>query len=511
MAVPSSASVHPQQTGSSQASPPSNSGYRGSKDAGGESLAKTVLSIGGKTYPVDPQADPQTGGGGSKGLLGAVGDDHDPIAIALADLRKGGPARNGGGSISRGGGSSRTAPIPTAPTPVRKDTATSKVNSPPSAAQSQPSGTNPRSKQSIDYRDVANSIVGAHPISRPSSPNANPNVHAAHMQPPPQSNRPIHEEYQQAFPGERRNSFNRGQPPPAMSGNSAVRSPSPAREGFVGIGAQGRSVSPQPFQGPGSRAPSPNPQQSATRPLSSAGYAPHPQGNRTTSPGYNGMRSASPSNFGISLNAAGQVEHDSKAEEYARMQNPYSQPQQPFQPAPQQHSQQTGYGYGQQQPGYNQPPAQQQQPLYNPHQAPQQTPQAQPQQSQYPPAASPGYQGGYAPGPTAAPVISPSITGNSFSYNNFGGAPQQPQPAPGRQQSLGQPGGYGGANGYGAPPPQHRAPSPAPVANMRAPSPAPAPSTGTPGGIEDSDNVLFYGKLSYWIGFLVIKHNSFVP
>ncbi|KAG8898983.1 hypothetical protein FRB99_007007, partial [Tulasnella sp. 403] len=405
--APHSTSLAYQQTGASQASTTSNGRQQSlptPRDPRSSVEPQTMLSVGGNAYAVDPNADPQS----VRSFSGAVGDDKDPIAQQLDALKKGGGVtRNGVGSIR--GPNNRAGS---------------------SAAAAAASSSDPPRNRSIDYRDVANSIVGAHPASRSNSPQP----HAAMMQSTSQP-RGLNEVHQQAFPGERRLSINRDSGP--LPGRPA-RSPSPARDGFAGIGAQGRSPSPQPFQGPNSQQPG------------SAQPGPRP-----TSTGYGAPRATSPSSFGIALDASGHVAHDSMAEEYTRRNSGYPQGQYPTQ----------------QQPGYDG--------QYSPQPSGYQAPRTSGYASQgqaYPTTTSPanGYPAGYAPsgnGPTA--------------YNSGYPAPQQSFNAP---------------NGSQPPPAQpqpQRAPSPAaPVPSATA---GPVPGQGPPTGqfTDDGSGVLFYVKALY--------------
>ena len=376
-----------------------------------------------------------------------------------------------------------------------------------------------KSRQSVNYSGFAEDIVGVHPSSRPSTPSGVPPVNRAPspamMQAPQQPATHIADEvlsqYHQAFPGERSrsransaagsiissrsraNSFNSQVPPQTQSQKPPPTSPSVARDGFAGVGARGRSPSPQP---PQFRSPSPSPIA--------------PQG------------SLGPQNIGISLDERGGVAHDSMAEAYRRQyeqqqaqqkaeqrqsqpsQNQYasfgpqSPPGQSFgqQPAPpgnrpvsgyggQQHSQQgmvqspqqqqppQTYASPQQQYG-QQPPAQQYFPSYTPVQQPppQQPPQPQHQQS-------------YGQQPVASPP-------QQYQQNGYQQQPQQPQQPqqfgyqqqPQHQPPQAQP--QAQAQQYG------RGPSPAPQSQPfyggqqpgRSPSPAPqqAPANPTPTG-----------------------------
>lgn len=388
-----------------------------------------MLSVGGNAYPVDPTADPQS----ARNFTGAVGDQNDPIAQALDALKKGGGVtRNGVGSIRSRTGIS-PAPGSTGSVPIPKGNT--------------PSGQEPPRNKSMDYRDFANNVVGAHPSSRPTSPMSPPR--AAMMQPPSTGPQDLAQVHQQAFPGERRLSISRG---PPNQQPATVRSPSPARDGFAGIGAQGRSPSPQPFN----RAASPGVQPGHSNQMP-PGYGPNSSAPRSTaSTGYR-----APSPLGIALDASGQVAQDSLAEEYSRR-SQYQQGQQQSQQYPSQQS------------------------------------------SQYPQSTNPGFQQGQPSGYTSQQSQPQYGAPNGYSS----GPPQQPTPVGGAppNPSYAQP-GYGAQGFSGAAYPQQqqqqqpaRAPSPA---ARRPPSPAaqaaplptpPQASSSTPAQVtEDGANVLFYG------------------
>lgn len=476
-----------------------------------------------------------------------VNEDDDPMARALADLRRDPPPS----------GSIRRAPSHRRPDSIHSNAGSTRgsayghVQSPPSPApaanrssfQQQPqrsrgsvdlglsppapghtsaalaksmadferqSSTAPSKRQSTHYSNYADDVVGAHPSSPgPQARGPSP----AMMQPPVNPASPIADEvlsqYHQAFPGERSRpvsragsvssrrsrggSFTGPNPPASNSGHQpqhAPASPGPAREGFVGIGAGGRSNSPNPM-----RSPSPNP---------------------GTSQGVLG-----PQNLGISLDERGGVSHDSMAEAYRRQygQQQQQQQQQPntgYTPHSQSQAQAPNQGsysgmstkspsamsFGNTRPlsGFVQSPIQQNQPQHfqQPQSQPQQayqlpSPSQQQQQYPYQQQHQPNNQG-YAPPMNNAPSVN---NYQSHSQNGYGGSGS----ASGSQ-------GYGGPQQYGrsaspAPQPQHeqygRGPSPQPYGGQgqgqgqqqhqqrgmqRSPSPQPGvpPSQAAPTG-----------------------------
>ncbi|KAL7413541.1 hypothetical protein BDY24DRAFT_57747 [Mrakia frigida] len=388
-----------------------------------------------------------------------------------------------------------------------------------------------RSRRSIDYSQAAESIVGQHPSSRPNSPAQARAPSPAFMQPPVQPPSPLPVDavlsrYQQAFPGEtsahsRKNSTSSrmsrtsqsgasGPPPHQQGGGDSARSPSPARAGFVGIGAGGRSPSPQPFSPPG-RSPSPAPdgnqwQQPPPRQPSPAPYQQQQQQipPRQPSPAPSSRSSHIPprqpspapsqrQSIGLSLGPDGSVAHDEMAETYRRQQQ-------------QQQEQQR------QQEQLRQQQLQQQQ-LYQPQQATSSRP-PHPQQHQPPQAASPapslGYGGYTAPPPPqgqygyAAAAPPPSQyqgyqqppPQQQQQYPAYGAAPAPQQAGyPPRQSSYGAPDLYGQQQQQQQP--IQRAASPAP----RAPSPAPPPIQAAPAEVEqfteEGKPVIFYVKALY--------------
>lgn len=530
---------------------------------------QTMIKVGEHAYPVDlsrdPQANVSTGSSNTDASARPatnVGTDDDPLAITMHELQSGGNSTNRrSGQWTPGQGLVQSPTNPTSRPAVHSAQSSQSQIQASIQAQAQarrsispikprtqstdlssPSSAGPTSSQ-IDYRPTADAVVGLPPTaSRPVSPNPNPGPNpptANFMRPPsqgatagPSSNLPIDAvlaTYHQSLPGERKSISSR---PPSRA-ESAHRPMSASTEGHAGVGARGRSTSPQPFV-PLSRSTSPNtnagvvtnvpPGQASKRNSYNRVPPPNVAGNgqvstarhgstssisvpavttRPTSPGVNSV--------GIAIDDRGRVAMDDMATMYT----------------------------GQQQ--QSQPLLQQQQ--YRPQQ-PQQSPQQPPSQSQL--QHRPGYiANGAAPPPTAQPPPPPQAmppTSQAAMYPNSVPAPaypqqpthpyslmhmrqiqqQQPQPQPQPQQSI-----YGGGNIYGVPqtyvPPPgvdypggmvQRGPSmtgyygqgqgsiqqpPTHAAIGRAPSPQPPqqnqpPPTGQ--YTEDGRGVLFYGMAS---------------
>jgi hypothetical protein len=267
-------------------------------------------------------------------------------------------------------------------------------------------------RNSVNYAAVGDSIVGSHP-SRPSSPA--PSVGArspspAMMQPPTQPGAHIADtvlpQYGQAFPGERAREA-RSRPSSVYSNRSrapSVNEQAGGREGFVGIGAGG------------ARSPSPAPP-SVTSPPAKHG-------------------SLGPQNVGIALDQHGGVAHDSMAEAYRRQYQDQQQQQRQASPAPPVQQAQ------QQQAPYTDPrmspfqPAQQAQQAQG-YQPPQQygaQPQAQQQHGQRPSYDSQAGGGG-------------GVSRQSYDARYDASQPAQGQPPYHQQQQQQYP-------GYQQPPPQ---------------------------------------------------------
>ncbi|KZO92277.1 hypothetical protein CALVIDRAFT_551097 [Calocera viscosa TUFC12733] len=321
--------------------PPQQGSYQGHPGRSG-ALEPVMLNVGGTAYPVDPNADPQryqhprqpsisnSVGTVSTTAIATPGASDDPLAQAMNQLRQ--------DSVRRG-------------TPTRKDTINS-VTSPHSATSAYSSATgggsaHPNKAQPphpINYDAISESIVGGPPPgTTPSGQNGAPM--AKFMQQPvrPSHDGPVDEalrNYQQSFPGENkhpsrpgssmsRNSTQHVQQAPPPSNQNLQRPVSPAREGFPGIGAQGRSPSPsfnqnqQRAVSPYGRSISPGqhmPMSDSPAGMSGRDLSPQPPTiGRSVSPGAAMGRPVSPAGvYGIELDASGKVARDSVAEEYER-------------------------------------------------------------------------------------------------------------------------------------------------------------------------------------------------
>ena len=467
---------NPSAGSSSQSIPPSNApnGQYRSDPAGGQS-------------PYGPPSSDHNKG------LPSIGGPGDPLAAQLEALRTGG----GSGTVRRSA-TSRTTPENHKP----PSSAHGSANRPASPYTLSPP---PGSAPPVNYAASAEAVVGAYPsTSRPSSPVP---PHPAMMKRTSMvrstSPLPVEEvvsQYHQALPGERRlsrgNSINSQQQQRGRKEERSLRATSPGPSGsggFPGVGAQGRSPSPA-FRGVSpSRAPSPGLQGPPT----------------VAAP-----RAASP--LGISLDATGNVAHDSMAEAYkARQHGGYAggppPPQQPPPVAPPL-NQQT-YGVPQQtgRSGYygGAPPA------------PAPPPTTQPPPPPVGAYSQPGYQAPLPPtqhpyqaGAPTAPVYQQPANGygappphNGYvpqtqsvqSLNQRGGYPQQYQTPPGAPVQNAPP-VTAPAPGAAAPiprtlqqPPPQMQPPMQNANQQRSPSPQPASQPPTRAWI-DNQPVLFYGK-----------------
>lgn len=456
--------------------------------------AETRLKIGDRDYAVDISRDPQRGGPVAAPRPVNVGQHDDPLARQMMELQKAGSTRR----------QSQYQPPypPSSASPTKPDSNSKKLSPPPDA-----SSRNAR-RNSVDYRRSAEIVVGA-PPPQSTSRSASPNPYPKHMLPPsqapsgPSGNLPVQDilhDYEQSFPGERKSISRPGSRPGSsigMPGHGTSPSQSQMQtmrpmSGQAGIGAQGRSPSPQPFAPP-SRSTSPMPPQANPRRLSTSRVPPPsvngaPLGHHSTASvssvrsgnisvpqqAAHHQRPTSPNAVGIALDPTGRVARDEMAVRYQQQQRQQGGP--PQQPLP--------------------PPAQgQRQPYGAPNYPPQQ----------------PG-----PPVPYGAPQ--PTLATTNYGALNYGQPPPPQQPIyappppqgqyqPTQQQQLSYPNGYPNglssqsrtSTGYYPPadpyaqPQYNRAPSPA-----RAPSPQPPqqgqapPPTGA--YTEDGRGILFYGE-----------------
>ena len=485
--------------------------------------AETRLKIGDRDYAVDPSRDPQRGNTVAAPRPLNVGHDDDPLARQMMELQKAGSTRRQ---------SQYQPPYPSSSASPTKPDATANKLSPPPDGSSRSTRRN-----SVDYRRSAEIVVGA-PPPQSTSRSASPNPYPKHMLPPsqanagPSGNLPVENilhDYEQSFPGERKSISRPGSRPGSTIGLPG-HGPSPSQSqiqttrplsGQAGIGAQGRSPSPQPFAPPSRRtSPAMQPQPTASRRLST-GRVPPPSVNGAP-PGHHPtasvsslrsgnievpqqaahhQRPTSPNTVGITLDPTGRVAVDEMANRY--------------QPASQQQQQQQQQQYGR---------------------PPQQQPQATPGQGQRQPYGAPGYtqqppaghiQQPGPPVPYGAPP--PTVAAPTYGAPNYGQPPppqpsmytappapqMQYQPPHQQQPSYSQPNGFQNSlvptqprtsTGYYShqdpyaqqpqQPQQYRAPSPA-----RAPSPQPPPQGQAPpptgAYTEDGRGILFYGELTF--------------
>jgi hypothetical protein len=493
--------------GNQQQPPPPS--FRPPQDPHAEPIdptADTYIKVGSNAYKVDLSRDPQQSGSGSgSGRSASVqnatlggGGGIDPLAKQMEDLKNAAGRRNSTWSKSN------------PQTPIGKGMADSVATS-SSSALSPPAGSSSNAASSSsaagssqrDYRNSAEIVVGGYPGSRPASPNPPPTATfmlppSAKATPPSNSDLPVEDvvaDYQQSFPGERRqsvsrsnshrrNSFNHGPGPSAGAPPGHTYSQSQpqileratSRAGHPGIGAHGSSRSNSPvgnYRGPPPSGSTPGPGSGV------------PFGRNTS------IRATSPNPVGVALDPNGRVIMDSMAERYRQQQQQQQQQyNQPLpvhnQAVPQPQRQQSyltnphPYGVspttspvGPSQPpvhaGYVPPPPPLQQPPYNP------PPQIHPNiQQQYPQSQV------YQPQPQAGGGYDSGLNRNTSHYGN-GGRSNQPQMQPP------QPSNY-----YRGPSPAvGRSPSPQPPLPPQPPNQQGPPPTGQT--TEDGRGILFYG------------------
>ncbi|KAI0752871.1 hypothetical protein C8Q80DRAFT_1217267 [Daedaleopsis nitida] len=395
--------------------------------------AKTMLKVGPNAYEVNLDKDPQAHAGptGGSSIVGrGVGLDDDPLAQQMNQLKNAGSVRRSG-----------QWKFPQQQTPP----AGSGAPRDPNGKLSPPVGGGAPPPQ--DYRNSAEFVVGAYPHKRPRRVSV----------------QSVLADYQQSLPGERKsirksisrsNSRSNSISISAQDASSIRDRPLSSESGRAGIGAQGRSTSPQPFA-PVSRSTSPAMQSQAppnrnsfVRPPTGNGPAPgpgHAHSGSTTRQGsisipqqpLHQQRPTSPS-IGIQLDPTGRVIADDMAAGYQRPPGQQPPAQQPYGAPPQQVPPQRGPSFSGANgvPAPYAPPPQQYPPvgpMYN--NVPQQQPQYAPQQVQQPaygaPQQYPPYQQpqGYPQQQVGALVQQPRgpVNGNYYPQAPSGQQPQQPQ------------------------------------------------------------------------------------
>ena len=385
---------------------PGGSGQSSGPPATGDITSpQTMLKVGDQAYPVNPDHDPQSFKPGHSSSGSKVGQENDPLARQMAELR----------SASAAG---------------RRNSFVQKE---------QPQESSPLKTK--DYSGSADAVVGSYPgTSRPVSPSQ---PTAALMRPPTSSGTSagvnvdtVLADYQQSLPGEGKSHSRTNSRQGEFGSNQLLERPV-SREGFAGIGSQGRSPSPS-FNGSRNASPVPPHQGSISRPspISTTATPGHIARQESVTVPQQKLpnRATTPNSVGITLDPTGKVAIDSMADVYQPQPPQHSQsPSQSSQyHAPPQNPQSSGfqrtlstsrsngsmnvsgqhshippqtqppYGapplvpYQQQPPPTQQPPPQQQQPHYM--QPPQQPPpigyqqhhyQPQPEYTQ--PPAHPGY------------------------------------------------------------------------------------------------------------------------
>lgn len=459
---------------------PGGSGQSSGPSATGDvSSPQTMLKVGDQAYSVNPDHDPQSfkpghssnhSSGGSK-----VGQENDPLARQMAELR----------SASAAG---------------RRNSFVQK--------EQQQEASPLKTK---DYSGSADAVVGGYPgTSRPVSPSQ---PTAALMRPPTSSGTSagvnvdaVLADYHQSLPGEGK-SHSRTTSRQSEIGSSQLLERPVSREGFAGIGSQGRSPSPS-YNGSRNASPIPPHQGSISRPSTTSAPTPGQvvrQESVSVPQQKLPNRATTPNSVGITLDPTGKVAIDSMADVYQSQppQHSQSSSQQSQYHAPPQNPQSTGFqrrlstsqsngSMNISGPHPHIPP--QTQPPYG---APPPAPYQQPPPTQQPP---PQQQPHYMQPPTQQP---PPID-----YQHYQPQPgyAQPPPHPGyTQQQTGLVRGQSVSGGYYQPPVQQQQQPQQIMNGYRSVSPQPAhnqPIQAQPHGIsaaptgqytENGRPVLFYG------------------
>lgn len=451
--------AEPQQPAAPPALPPSHAAPAPSATPISSSRPAPVAPLGGGSVAANNQ---------SAASAASAVDDDDPIAKALASLRM------------RPGGKS--------PGPARRESLSAEAPQPP-APFAQPG----QIVQNIPPQHRAHSpspSMASNLPPRARSPSA------AFMQAPARAASPLPVEevvgqYGQSFPGERK-SLSRQNSVASRAGVQAAEPPkSPNRQqheqGFAGVGARGRSPSPQPWSRPTQQhqqlqhQQQQQQQQAAQSPRVPAPSSDQPK-TGTLSRRQSQVPARSTTPLGIALDATGSVTHDQMAVDYMRRAGcvPPQQQQQPQQARP---PSVVHANYPQQKPHhqahpsvssqYSQAPAHQLQSPYSYQGAPpgadgrqpyqghaakpsvystvgQSVPQMAPQQQQYGGHAPTGY--GQAPQP---PVASQSVPAHMAQYAGSPAPMQNAYPV-GAQQPVPPAGQPVGPSGYYVPPMQQQ-------------------------------------------------------
>jgi len=452
----------------------------GPSAAGDVTFPQTMLKVGDQAYPVNSDHGPQSfkpghSSGGSK-----VGQENDPLAKQMAELRSASAAGRRNSFIQK---------------------------------EQQQEGGPARTR---DYSGSADMVVGSFPSpSRPVSPSQ---PTAALMRPPTGTGTSagvnvnvdtVLADYQQSLPGEgksrSRTNSHQGQIGPGQLLERPV-----SREGFAGIGSQGRSPSPS-FNGSRNASPIPPHQGSISRPSATSASTPSHTARResVTVPQQKlPNRATTPNSTGITLDPTGKVAIDSMAEVYQPQPPQHNQSSsQPSQyHAPPQNQQSSGFqrrlstsqsngsvnvsGQHPHIPPQTQPP----------YGAPPPAPYQQPPPTQQPP---PQQQPHYTQPPTQQP---PPINYQQHHYQHQPEYTQPPAHPAYTQQQQGLARGQSMSGGYYQPPVQQQQPQPQQIVNgYRSASPQlahnqPIPAqqhgiSAAPTGqyTENGRPVLFYG------------------
>ena len=368
--------------GSGQSSTPPTTG-----DA---SSPQKMLNTGDLPQLANQDREPQNFRPGHSSAGSKVGQDGDPLAKQMADLR----------SASTGG---------------RRNSFVQRDQQPESGPA-----------KVRDYSTSADAVVGGYPTpSRPVSPSQP----TAALMRPPQNSGPspnthvdnVLANYEQSLPWEAKSHSRSASRQSQVVPNQLLDRPA-SRDGFAGIGSQGRSPSPG-FNGSGQRNPSPTQPHQGSRPSTTPGSTPGHIARQDSVnipqqklPG----RATTPNSVGISLDTTGKVAIDAMADVYQTQPQPQQNqgtPQPSQYHAPPQNPQSTGFQrrLSQSNGSMNTPaqhqhvPPQTQPPYGAPPPAPYQPPPAQqppPQQQQphyiHPPSQQPPpitYQPHYQPQP----------------------------------------------------------------------------------------------------------------